>query len=126
MHEILRNLSYKCESAKKQSRLSKQEIDGIASQSVVLVVDDNVMNIKIIRMILEKNDYIVETASNGRIAVEMVSENHGRYNLILMDILMPNMNGFEATKAIRDFEKKHNLMPIPIIATSGTKTPEFL
>jgi CheY-like chemotaxis protein len=42
------------------------------------------MNAKIIRVILEKNDFIVETASNGKIALDMVTGNHAKYNLILM------------------------------------------
>jgi CheY-like chemotaxis protein len=107
-------------------KLTKQEIADRPSQFVILVVDDNVMNIKIIRMILEKNDYIVETTSNGKSAVDMITDNHSKYNLILMDLLMPNMTGLEATKLIRAYERKAGLAPIPIIATSGTKTPDLL
>jgi hypothetical protein len=67
----------------------------------VLVVDDSASNRKMLSMILKANDVAHETAENGRTAVEMVKANPSKYQLILMDNLMPVMNGVEATKELR-------------------------
>ena len=68
----------------------------------LLLVEDNEINMEIARMILEQMGFLVETAANGKIAVDMVSAaGPGYYDAVLMDIQMPVMNGYEATKAIR-------------------------
>jgi CheY-like chemotaxis protein len=69
----------------------------------ILVADDNEINRELIQRILEKAGYRVDTVDNGRRAVEF--SNQTQYDLILMDIQMPLMDGYEATKAIRKAEK---------------------
>lgn len=69
----------------------------------VLLVEDNKINQKIARFNLEKAGYSVELAENGEEAVQMFGKKN--YDVILMDILMPVMNGFVATKIIRNLEK---------------------
>ena len=68
----------------------------------VLLVEDNELNREIAQALLEENGFDVDTASDGTFAVEMmrVSPNN-KYDLILMDVQMPLMNGYDATKAIR-------------------------
>jgi len=86
----------------------------------ILVADDNSLNQLLIKKILLKNGYIVDQATDGEIAVAKYQE--GNYDLILMDLDMPNMNGFEATEFIRKMpEPKLN---IPIIAITAHATVE--
>ncbi|CAJ0641514.1 5911_t:CDS:2 [Entrophospora sp. SA101] len=79
----------------------------------ILVAEDNVVNQKLIVKILGKFGHKVEIAANGQLAVEAFKSK--RYDLILMDIQMPIMGGFEATQKIRDYESQHG-GHVPIIA----------
>lgn len=68
----------------------------------VLLVEDNALNLEITKTFLEEAGIVVETAENGSLAVEMVKNAPKTYyNLILMDIMMPVMDGYEATRIIR-------------------------
>ncbi|HJJ47741.1 MAG TPA: response regulator [Methanocorpusculum sp.] len=88
----------------------------------VLLVEDNEMNCEIASDILEDEGMIVETAENGKVAVDMVKEHDpAYYDFILMDIQMPVMNGYEAAKAIRNIKGCANL---PIIAVSANALDE--
>ena len=74
--------------------------------------------------ILGDAGFVTEVADNGQIAVEMIEKSEpGYYQLILMDIQMPVMNGYEATKAIRKLENKE-LASIPILAMSANAFEE--
>lgn len=79
----------------------------------ILVVDDNNVNLLVARQILEKENFNVTEASNGKDALEHMSNT--TFDLVLMDIQMPIMNGFEATTKIRKFDKK-----TPIFALSAS------
>ncbi len=70
----------------------------------ILLVDDNPLNQKLIIINLKKLGYNIDVAENGLLAVEMTEKR--RYDLIIMDIMMPVMNGLSATKKIRDNESK--------------------
>ncbi len=90
----------------------------------ILLVEDNEINLEIAEELLISQDYLVETAQDGDIALEMVANSQpGYYDLILMDIQMPVMNGHEATKAIRGLANKE-LSSIPIIALSANAFAE--
>ncbi|MGI6783190.1 MAG: PAS domain S-box protein [Aminivibrio sp.] len=67
---------------------------------LILVVDDNRVNRELVRMMLEKNGYTPHMAEGGEEALELLKKH--RYSLVLMDIQMPGMDGYEATAAIRD------------------------
>ena len=71
------------------------------SKSNILIADDEVQIRKILRILLTKKGYIVTEAKNGAEAVEAVRE--GGIDLVVMDIMMPKMNGVEATARIREF-----------------------
>jgi osomolarity two-component system sensor histidine kinase NIK1 len=86
-------------------------------QQHILLVEDNVDNQNLVRRILEKAGYWVVIAGNGVAAVSAVRQ--ARYDLILMDVQMPEMDGFEATRTIRAWEREHNVGRTPIIALTA-------
>ena len=89
-----------------------------------LVVEDNEMNREITRDILEDEGMLVETADDGDTAVDMVRRSYpGYYDFVLMDVQMPRMNGYEATRAIRDLGNRQ-LASILIIATTANALEE--
>ena len=88
----------------------------------ILLVEDNLLNREIACDILDEYGAIVEEAENGQIAVDMVKGNDDNYyDLILMDIQMPIMNGYEAATQIREFVPDRH---IPIIALSANAFAE--
>ena len=85
----------------------------------VLLVDDVLINREMARTILEMNHFTVEEAENGEIAVKMISDaKPGYYDVILMDIQMPVIDGYEATKLIRAIDDPGR-SEIPILAMTA-------
>lgn len=85
----------------------------------VLLVEDNEINIEVAKELLNIVGIQVETAENGKLAVEAVTEQEaGYFDLIFMDIQMPIMNGYEAAGAIRA-SKREDLKKIPIVAMTA-------
>jgi CheY-like chemotaxis protein len=76
----------------------------------ILLVEDNLVNQRITQRLLEKAGFQVGVAANGRLAVEAFQNSH--YDLILMDCQMPEMDGYEATQAIRHIEGSQEHIPI--------------
>ncbi len=84
----------------------------------ILVVDDEKDIRKLVGIYLKKQGYIVEDAENGKIAIELVKENPD-FDLIIMDIMMPEMSGLEACRAIREFSS------VPVLfLTAKTQEPD--
>lgn len=83
----------------------------------ILVAEDNITNQELIKIILEKSNIKVTMAKNGKEAVELFSKN--RFDLILMDLQMPVLSGFDATKIIREIDKQ-----IPIVALTASNLIE--
>ena len=105
-----------------------EEINEISSEvkhnSRILLVDDIELNRMLAETILEESGFSVETVSDGVEAVEAFSKHPpGYYDLVLMDIQMPIMNGYEATRAIRAFDRP-DAKVLPIIALSANSRDE--
>jgi PAS domain S-box-containing protein len=84
----------------------------------ILVAEDNAINLLVIRTVLEKAGYQVVSVGNGRDAIARLETEH--FDLVLMDISMPGMDGIEATRAIRARKGDSSIQSgIPIIAISA-------
>ncbi|WP_028305282.1 response regulator [Oceanospirillum maris] len=87
------------------------------SQPHVLVVDDGAVNTMLAKSVLQKVGYDVDVVSSGQDALEQMTKKH--YQVVLMDIFMPEMDGIETTRHWREREKNMNLAPAAIIALTA-------
>ncbi|HTF97052.1 MAG TPA: response regulator [Cellvibrio sp.] len=85
----------------------------------VLVAEDNPVNRMVIKGLLGKLGIVPVFAENGLEALDAVKTARERFNLILMDCEMPEMDGFEATQSIRDYERREGISATPIIALTA-------
>ena len=114
------------EETKSVSKEESQQTKSAApsQKHCILLVEDNELNQEIAVAILESSGLEVEVAENGQIAVDKLKNSSpGYYQLILMDIQMPVMNGYEAAQAIRNLEDKQ-LSSIPILAMTANAFEE--
>ena len=83
----------------------------------ILLAEDNKDNCLLIQCYLKTTPHHLDIADNGRVAVTKAKATD--YDLILMDIQMPIMDGYEATKEIRAWEELHSKTPVPIVAQTA-------
>lgn len=106
-----------------------QEADAVWMQSNysgkrILLVEDNELNREIAEVILQEAGFMIESAPDGTDAVAMMERSEeGYYDAVLMDVQMPVMNGYEATKAIRAMQRR-DAKVIPIIAMTANAMEE--
>lgn len=86
----------------------------------ILLVEDNLINQKVASININQLGLDVILAKNGQEAIDMYAESHQHINLVLMDCMMPVMDGFDATVGIRDYEESYSLSRIPIIALTAS------
>ncbi len=84
----------------------------------ILLVEDNILNQKLIYLNLSKYNHKIQIANNGKEAVDQVKLN--KFDLIIMDLMMPVMDGLEATKNIREYEEQSGEHTIIIGLTANT------
>ena len=104
----------------------QQGLDGTDKRYTerILLAEDNELNQEIAQVILGDAGFTIDVAGNGQIAVEMLKcSEPGYYQAVLMDVRMPVMNGYEATKAIRRL-KNQELAKIPILAMTANAFEE--
>ena len=107
----------------RQAEVPAQAVD--FSGKYVLLAEDNDLNAEIAMLQLEKQGMVVKRVENGQEAVETFADQPaGSFDVILMDIMMPLMNGYEATKAIRSLESRPDAAKIPIIAMTANAFAE--
>lgn len=111
LHRVERTLP---ETKRKLLKTFRQEENPFAD-TTMLIVDDDPRNITALKSVLQKYSINVLTAENGLQAIEIV-ENSPKIDLVLMDIMMPEMDGYEATRRLRSNEKFKKL---PIIAVTA-------
>ncbi len=100
-------------------KLSEDDFNNILKEKRVLLCEDNEMNSQIAVRVLEKKGMIVDCAPDGQAGLEKFNNSdEGYYDVILMDVRMPVMDGLEATKFIRNLERMDS-KKVPIIAMSA-------
>lgn len=104
------------EVAKKKEQETTISGSKLLAEARILVVEDNAINRRVMKITLQNIVGSIALAENGQEAVEMVKKND--YDIILMDVQMPVLNGYEATQAIRQLEKKRS-GHIPIVALTA-------
>jgi two-component system sensor histidine kinase/response regulator len=107
--------SPRAHAAASDAETSAQEVKA-GSSLRILLTEDNIVNQRVALRILEKAGHQVAIAKNGREALRLLSEQP--FDLVLMDVQMPEMDGFEATAVIRGLEKRTG-RHIPIIAMTA-------
>jgi len=108
-------------------RISKDDGDIIKPNKnpCVLIVDDNPLNITVAELFVRREDYQTKTALDGRTAIDMVMSNNNRMEpirLILMDLQMPIMDGYQTTKALKEMMESKKIKEIPIVALTANDT----
>jgi len=119
-HEIL-HISEKPDLSRKQSLIDPSPS---TRQQRLLLVDDNQINLRILTTVATKLGHAFITATNGQESVQAYEAAHHRvsdrpFDVVFMDISMPVLNGFEASRAIRSFERAHGIAPTYIVALTG-------
>ncbi|MBL7544373.1 MAG: response regulator [Bdellovibrionaceae bacterium] len=85
----------------------------------VLVAEDQPVNKMLVKSYLEKSGLSYEITSDGQEAIMAYLNEPGKFDLILMDCQMPRMNGYDATRRMREYERAQSLRPIPIVALTA-------
>jgi PAS domain S-box-containing protein len=113
----------KSNSAKMLKQNSSNKLEGNLQSKIplrILVVEDNHMNQDIIQRLLKKLGYTCDIESDGVAGINAAKQNE--YDLILMDIQMPGIDGFEATKQILELNKKNKIFALTASATNEIKS----
>lgn len=108
--------------AMESAGLKNKEIHTELPQLSILIVDDIEQNIDLLSLILKRNHHVISVARNGEQALlKMESE---LFDVVLMDIQMPVMDGLTAAKKRREYEIEHSLSRLPIIALTASVLPQ--
>jgi PAS domain S-box-containing protein len=106
----------KTDDLKKYNGESLKEV-GNNNSTRILVAEDNILNQKLVQRILEKQGHDVIIAENGNVAIDLLK--NGAFDIVLMDLQMPELDGYQTTKYIRETLK----LNLPIIALTASSNP---
>ena len=116
-------IPFKVAPAPEPCELASGEAASIEGLSILLA-EDNELNTEIAKTLMEDAGAVVATAKNGSVAVRLFEESSpGHFDAILMDVMMPEMNGFDATRAIRSLDRE-DAASVPVIATTANAFAE--
>ncbi|MGN1189814.1 MAG: ATP-binding protein, partial [Candidatus Ornithospirochaeta sp.] len=119
--ELPMEITKQGEVKKKELSSRKVDLNGLK----ILLAEDNELNAEIAIVQLEELGMDITWVKNGEEAVNMFREKpQGSFDLILMDVMMPKMNGYEATRAIRGLDGRRDALKIPIIAMTANAFAE--
>ena len=119
--ELPMEIADSCEGKKTDFAVGKVDLHGLK----VLLAEDNDLNAEIAIVQMEELGMQITRAVDGEEAVRCFAENpQGTFDIILMDVMMPKMNGYEATKAIRRIQNRPDAAQIPIIAMTANAFAE--
>ncbi|MCL2744937.1 MAG: response regulator [Planctomycetaceae bacterium] len=107
---------------KQRLHMENRPISSLAGKVHILVVEDNKINQIVAKNLLEEAGFSCDVVTNGIEACNAVRQKD--YDIVLMDCLMPEMDGFEATDLIRKWEREHGKKRLPIIALTANATKE--
>ena len=114
-------LPLESETVLKKELINKIETEvNVTGSALILIVEDDEANSSYFKFILERNSYNYLLAYNGRDAVDMCRQNP-EISIVLMDIKMPVMDGFEATRKIKEFRKNLPIIGVTAFAMTGDK-----
>ncbi len=83
----------------------------------ILLIENDELNIKFVKIVLDRLGHQSDIAINGQVGLSLYMKN--KYDLVLMDLEMPEKNGIDAAIEIREYEKKNKLNPVKIIAVTA-------
>ncbi|MBR3568029.1 MAG: response regulator [Salinivirgaceae bacterium] len=89
------------------------------SKNTVLLVDDSATNNLLLQVVFEQNDFAVEVAFSGKDALKILKRKH--IDIVLLDLMMPGMSGFEVLTAIKENPKTKNI-PVMIVSADSERT----
>ena len=109
-------------SVKNNNSIVMGDIKATSQTLRILVAEDNIINQKVAMINLRQLGHSVEIAVNGQMTIDMFKK--GDYDIVLMDIQMPILDGMEATIAIRQYEKENKLLETRIVAITANAMKE--
>nr|CCA21451.1 hybrid signal transduction histidine kinase putative [Albugo laibachii Nc14] len=94
-------------------------VNAARCRSRILVVEDNEFNWEVVKCYLQEDDHLLQWEPNGQQAVQAYAKQYSNFDMIFMDCEMPLMDGYTATRLIRQFEAEYNLPRVPILGLTA-------
>lgn len=115
---VLSNPKVRQEASAKLEAPAREPTPNVSKQDI-LVAEDFQLNQEVVKLMLADTAFRPVFVSNGQEAIDLFKQDPTRFPLIVMDVSMPLVDGFQATRSIRKFEREQGLTPTPVIALTG-------